>query len=845
MSETPQLSTYTPSNTDPEILEKTFVQRHKLLERTVAWCEESILTDKKNHLLLIGPRGSGKTHFISMLINRLKNKPELEEKMVIIWLGEDDVITSLMDLFLLMIENLVKNNPERFNNTCLQQAKGQKPDMVAEIIMHSITEQIGQHTILLVKENMSDVFAGLKDNGQKKLRAFLQEKNNMAILGTSQQLFSGVSSRDAAFFGFFDSHHLKTLTVDEARQLISNIAKLNHNQQLIDFLETPQGCYRIRALHHLAGGNHRLYVELSSFLTMASLDDFVSALTLLADSLTPYFQERVRSLPAQQGRIVQKLCDLQGATPVKMIAEETFIGERSVAKQLGDLAKKGYVISHKRGKQSYYEMAEPLMRLALEVKNSQGKPLKMVALLLRAWFSDTELQTVDEKNGITAHYQTAALSMDKAFLVSINEKIGEQIDIGFDSNDYNKIIAASSEIINGPQTEGEPMVQKCRALYNRGCAYANNNKIELALQDWTTLIEMEYAPAEHKAMALFNRSITYAKKGESEQQFQDLSTLLSMEDAPAEQKAKALFNRSVTYAEKGESERELQDLATLLEMEDAPAEPKAMALFNRSVTYAEKGESERELQDLTTLLEMEDAPAVQKAKALLSRSVTYAEKGENEHPLQDLTTLLEMEDAPAEQKAKALFNRSVTYGLKSENEREIQDLTTLLEMEDAPQYAINKALFWFPVAHFNSLQIKQAQQTLIQAFDKGDKSSDYYLSNTNYILQAINQLGSSFWQDQISWIIPLYAKHKALGNLSSAIIHSASFFIEDESMLSSIKKWQQLWQKHGENYQELQLSLQGLQAVVLTIEQKNDKPLFSLPKEIRELVLPLLSKVLD
>lgn len=41
----------------------------------------------------------------------------------------------------------------------------------------------------------------------------------------------------------------------------------------------------------------------------------------------------------------------------------------------------------------------------------------------------------------------------------------------------------------------------------------------------------------------------------------------------------------------------------------------------------------------------------------------------------------------------------------------------------------------------------------------------------------------------------------------------------------------------------MQLPLQVLQAAVMAVEQKNDKPLMSLPKEVRELVLPLFAKV--
>ncbi len=730
MHDMQHISAYTPSNTDPEILEKIFVQRHKLLAKTVEWCEESILTNKKNNLLFIGPRGSGKTHFISMVVNRLRNKPELQEKMIIIWLGEDDVITSLVDLTLFIIERLVKIDPENFNKDCLEQARGQKPEVVADIILHSITEQIGKRTILLVKENMSDVFSGLKDMGQKKLRAYLQEKNNIAILASSQQLFSGVSSRDEAFFGFFDIHHLKVLGTEDAKQLISNIAALHHDQRLVDFLASPQGCYRVRALHHLAGGNHRLYVELAAFLTTESLDDFVSALTKLADDLTPYFQERVRSLPPQQGRIVQKLCELQGATPVKTIAEETFIGERSVAKQLGDLARNGYVISHKRGKQSYYEMGEPLMRLALEVKNNQGKPLKMVASLLRTWFSDEELQkNVGKVNSLSSDYRMAALSMDKGLLVSINNKIEEQINEGMAEKDYKKVIAASSEIINSPQTDGLPLRQKVNALHMRGVAYYLIGETKETLQDWTAII--------------------------------------SMQDIPAYQKSQVLFNRSVFYGDSGNIKQEIKDL----------------------------------------------------------------------------TVLIEMQEVPFDQKAKALVNRSNTYRKSHQTKKELEDLIAVINMLNVSKYIITNALFLVPETYFKLLQIDSAQLALKTAFEKGEKSSEYYPSNTQDILLSINQLGSSFWQKQIIWLLALYTEYGELDHLSSALIHSISFFVEDESLASSFKKWQQLWQEQAEQYQEMQLSLQVLQAAVLAVEQKNDKPLMSLPKEVRELVLPLLAKV--
>ncbi|MCK5665112.1 MAG: ATP-binding protein, partial [Thiotrichaceae bacterium] len=300
---------FTPSNNSPEFLEEIFVQRHRLLEKAVAWSKDSIIHKQKKHLLFIGPRGSGKTHLISMIVNRLEIQAEsqavLQNKMLIVWLGEDDIITNFLDLMSSILITLVQTYPDQFHDNSLQSTGALDIDAKAEQIIHSINEQLGDRTIVLVKENLSDVFRGLKDTGQKKFRSFLQEQRNMLVLASSQQLFDGIASRDAAFFGFFDTHHLKPLDLEEAMKLVTKLTEQKGDQKLLAFLKTPQGYFRMRALHYLAGGNHRLYISLLDFLTMESFDDLVIALQDLVIDLTPYFQERIRSLPPQQGKIIQ------------------------------------------------------------------------------------------------------------------------------------------------------------------------------------------------------------------------------------------------------------------------------------------------------------------------------------------------------------------------------------------------------------------------------------------------------------------------------------------------------------------------------------------------------------
>jgi DNA polymerase III delta prime subunit len=392
MSGRPSISAYTPSNTDPELLKRIFVQREKLLERIVDRLERSMTTGDKHHMLLVGPRGSGKTHLVSLAAWDLQQREDLQDVMRIAWLGEDDSFTGLIHLAFGIAKQLSQEYPNEFPTDFKSPVRGLPPEDAALTVLQSIVEQLQDRNLILITENMDQTFRGLGDSGQKKWRAFLQENRKIATLATSQQLFAGVSDRKEAFFGFFDVQHLEPLSVDEAGELISRISAEQRKPELANYLNSAEGRFRIRALHYLAGGNHRMYVLLAEFLTKDSLEDLVTAFEDLAHDMTPYFQERLRSLPDQQRQLVQCLCDAEGALTVKQVAEETFIDERSCSKQLGNLKAKGYVRSEKRGKESYYDMAEPLMRLCLEVKNQRGRPLKMVARFLRAWFPATTLR---------------------------------------------------------------------------------------------------------------------------------------------------------------------------------------------------------------------------------------------------------------------------------------------------------------------------------------------------------------------------------------------------------------------------------------------------------------------
>ena len=206
--------------------------------------------------------------------------------------------------------------------------------------------------LLVVVENLDDVLRGLKDEGQKRWRAFLQEHAVATTLATAQQLTDDISDRDRPFFNFFEVEHLQPLTADEALELLQKLARHGNNSELAAFLQTPTGRARVRAIRHITGGNHRVFIILSEFATREKLDNLVTAFEELLDELTPYYQERLRWLPDQQREIVEFLCRQTRTVQVKDIAAELFLTEQAAAAQLKSLRDKGYVQAASVGRES-------------------------------------------------------------------------------------------------------------------------------------------------------------------------------------------------------------------------------------------------------------------------------------------------------------------------------------------------------------------------------------------------------------------------------------------------------------------------------------------------------------
>ena len=385
-----------------ERLESLFVVRHHILDNLMSSVEELGATPSPHHTLLVGPRGSGKTHLISLVYHRSAHLVEQGrcERLRIAWLPEDPwTIVSYSRLLAAILERL---SPDAELNGV------DEAELDARLRITSREDG----PILVLMENVDRILEALGDLGQQRFRNLLQTESGILIIGSTTVLDRTLSDHAYPFFGFFDTIRLKPFSPAQARDMLRALAKESGNEDLANALEGDGARARIHTIAHLAGGQPRLWALLGSALTVDELNDLTNLLLNRFDDLTPFFQEQLARLSPQQRLVVAELAAANRPLSVKELAGRIGADQRSAAKTVSDLTDRGWLepvstifanlLDRRR---TYYELAEPLARLAFQIKESRGEPLPLIIDFLVSWFDADQLRS---SNG--GDYGQAALA---------------------------------------------------------------------------------------------------------------------------------------------------------------------------------------------------------------------------------------------------------------------------------------------------------------------------------------------------------------------------------------------------------------------------------------------------
>jgi len=389
---------FTPTQESVEDLERRTVGRDRLLGVLSGRLRLAATTRTRQHTLLIGPRGSGKTHLLQVALSRAQADPETAQGLAIARVAEDAVgVNSYVDLLRELARSLGVGVDRERNQGVLERA---------------LLDAVGERTLVFVIENLDRVFRSLDTPGQEDLRSWVETSGRILILATTPALFKSLQNRKKPWFGGLIETPLEGLSAEDGRELLTRIAADRGDQALADELQSDRGLARVQALSQLTAGSPRIWMLLSDCLDVESLDDLIPAVESLVEGLSPYYQSLLWDLPDNHQAIVRLLAEgPSAALTASEISAETGLTQQTVSKALGLLKENRWVRDEKlpTGDQrpTWYSLREPMLRHHFQWRATGGESLRLTTGLLREWYDHTDIQQNSDQSGLTQLLESA------------------------------------------------------------------------------------------------------------------------------------------------------------------------------------------------------------------------------------------------------------------------------------------------------------------------------------------------------------------------------------------------------------------------------------------------------
>ncbi|MGL4398804.1 MAG: tetratricopeptide repeat protein [Luteolibacter sp.] len=663
--------------------------------------------------------------------------------------------------------------------------------------------------------------------------------------------------------------------MDEAAELLEKIAALNDDKPLAEFITSSRGKARMRAIHHLSGGNPRLYLILSDFLTKESLDNLVRLFEETVDrQLTPYFQERMRWLSPQQQEIVQFLCQQAHPASVKAISEGIFTKQNTVSGQLKQLREKGYLVAKGRGKESLYELAEPLMRLSFQVKEmNHRQPLNLIVDFMRVWYDRQDLEKrleqilpgtwgrdyfevaihkIDTEGNAFRHSLMLACMDDidwqKCDTRQLDELrgIAEETDspkawfkYGYScltSENFGEGIRAMSQLTDSslisPMTFDQVMA--CRAT----CHLSLGN-FDDAIADYTAAVENPKLPENRSRMILYWRANVYYLLDSYVEAIADLNRAIKSWNGDAENLANALLLRGKCRSGMEVYEEALSDFGNAVEMAGISEVVLAEALAQRAFVLCQIERHGEAIIDCEKVLAMPGVAVEPFAQALNVRAIYRIGSGDPIGAKNDLDLVCSLPECPRFWLASAYFLRSALLRLSGKFQEAVADLSSTAKANEA--FAPN-ALLELAKGYLELYQYEQGFDSVIRLlpFPKiSNKSQEVVevevgtiITNCAYGLRETPEK----WMLAMKQILPLLVERNFTTGLSTALVRHLEKLKQSDHNNAALNRWVSDWENVSRDYPGLQVGIRMLRAGVEWIKTTDDGALLDLVKEERVIV---------
>ena len=381
---------------DKEVIEQ-FVVRKRELNIVLEVLRGNIDSPSCQHVLVVAPRGRGKTMLLARIAAELNTDDGLSECLLPVrFMEESHEVLNIADFWLETLFHLARESA-RHDPVLAQELRETHADLrdrwrekeLADRVLAAVldaSDRLGKKLVLMV-ENLQSIGENVDDDFGWQLRGTLQLEPQIMLLATATSRFKGLDDAEQPFFEQFRILDLEPLNTEECRRL----------WQVVTGDEVSD--HGIRPLEILTGGSPRLLVIVGEFAQHRSLSQLMEELVTLIDDHTEYFRSHLEVLASVERRVYLAVIDLWQPSNAGEIAVRARKDIRTVSTLLRRLVNRGAVIVEGTGRKRLYVAAERLYSIYYKLRRERDEAAVVANLIyfMAVFYSEEELVEMFDK----------------------------------------------------------------------------------------------------------------------------------------------------------------------------------------------------------------------------------------------------------------------------------------------------------------------------------------------------------------------------------------------------------------------------------------------------------------
>jgi tetratricopeptide (TPR) repeat protein len=379
---------YNPAFLSEEELIHSFVVHHVDLELIIETIKENS-GNSNQHVLIIGPRGMGKTMLVLRAAAYVSNDEELNSAWYPLVFSEESYeVWTAAEFWLRAVFHLGKQTGDENLVRLHDQLKEERDEKrlyerALACLMDFADEQ--RKRLLLVVENLNMLLdEQIGSDESWNIRHTLLNEPRIMLLATATSRFDEIDNSGRAMFDLFKLHFLEPLNTMESKVLWESLTGQEVEEN------------RIRPIQILTGGNPRLLAIISSFAAGASFQELMKHLTFLIDEYTTYFKTNIESLPSLERKIFVALTNIWEPATAARVSQDARIEVNKVSSLLKRLENRGSVsVIKSEGRKKSYQVTERLYNIyhLMRISSRQADRVRAVVDFMVNFYEGEELAT--------------------------------------------------------------------------------------------------------------------------------------------------------------------------------------------------------------------------------------------------------------------------------------------------------------------------------------------------------------------------------------------------------------------------------------------------------------------